>query len=98
MVLKRHAVVGDVRGKGLLIGVELVADKEARTPVTQASVQFVVDFCKARGVIVGRSAGGSRYGNTIVFSPPLIITRGECERLVETLGQAVAALESRGAV
>ena len=43
-------------------------------------------------MIVGRSGGGSRYGNTIVFSPPLVITRAECDRLVQTLDRALAAL------
>jgi adenosylmethionine-8-amino-7-oxononanoate aminotransferase len=94
--LLSHAHVGDVRGKGLLIGVELVADKAAKEPVPPASVQFVVDFCKEHGVIVGRSGGGRRYSNTIVLSPPLIITRGECDRIVEVLGKAVAALAARG--
>jgi adenosylmethionine-8-amino-7-oxononanoate aminotransferase len=93
--LMRHAHIGDVRGKGLLIGVELVADKISREPVAAASVQFVVDFCKDHGVIVGRSGGGRRYSNTIVFSPPLIITRGECERIVDVLGRAMAALEAK---
>jgi taurine-pyruvate aminotransferase len=41
-------------------------------------------------VIVGRGGGGRRYGNTIVLSPPLVITRAECERLVDTLDKAIA--------
>ena len=93
--LKQHGIVGDVRGKGLLLGVELVQDKMSREPVPSASVQFVVDFCRDNGVIVGRSGGGRRYSNTIVFSPPLIITRGECDRLVEVMGRAITALEAR---
>jgi 4-aminobutyrate aminotransferase-like enzyme len=55
-----------------------------------ALVQGVVDFCKANGVIVGRSGGGSRHSNTIVFSPPLVITRSECDTLIEVMDKALA--------
>lgn len=94
-VLKARRHVGDLRGKGLLIGVELVVDKASKEPVNSPGIQFVVDFCKKEGVIVGRSGGGRRYSNTITLSPPLVITRSECDRLVEVLDRAVAALEAR---
>ena len=92
--LAGHAAVGDVRGKGLLIGVELVKDRVAREPLDAAQITAIVDFCKERGLIVGRSGGGRRYGNTITLCPPLVITRAECDRIVDTLGQAIAALET----
>jgi taurine-pyruvate aminotransferase len=41
-------------------------------------------------VIVGRSGGGARHSNTIVLSPPLIITRSECDTLIEVLDKALA--------
>jgi taurine-pyruvate aminotransferase len=50
----------------------------------------VLSFCRANGVIVGRSGGGARHSNTIVLSPPLIITRGECDTLIEVLDRALA--------
>jgi adenosylmethionine-8-amino-7-oxononanoate aminotransferase len=90
--LMRHPIVGDVRGKGLLIGVELVKDRTTKEQVSPATMTAVVDYCREQGVIVGRSGGGSRHGNTIVFSPPLVITRAECDRLVETLDRALTAL------
>src|SRR5208337_2264319 len=90
--LTRHAIVGDVRGKGLLIGVELVKDRTTKEPADPATVTAVVDHCRDHGVIVGRSGGGRRHGGTIVFSPPLVITRAECDRLVETLDRALTAL------
>jgi adenosylmethionine-8-amino-7-oxononanoate aminotransferase len=90
--LMRHKIVGDVRGKGLLLGIELVKDRITREPVDAATITSIVDFCRSNGVIVGRSGGGRRYGNTIVFSPPLVITRPECDRIVETLDRALAAL------
>jgi adenosylmethionine-8-amino-7-oxononanoate aminotransferase len=89
--LMRHKIVGDVRGKGLLLGIELVKDRVSKEPVDAATVTAIVDFCRDHGVIVGRSGGGRRYGNTIVFSPPLVITRAECDRIVETLDRALTA-------
>jgi adenosylmethionine-8-amino-7-oxononanoate aminotransferase len=90
--LTRHARVGDVRGKGLLIGIELVKDRAGREPVDASVITSVVDFCREQGVIVGRAGGGRRFGNVIVLSPPLVITRAECDRLVDTLDRALAAL------
>ena len=90
--LMRHKIVGDVRGKGLLLGMELVKDRTAKEPVDAATITAIVDFCRDNGVLVGRAGGGRRYGNTIVFSPPLVITRAECDRIVETLDRALSAL------
>jgi taurine-pyruvate aminotransferase len=76
----------------LLIGVELVKDRATKEQADPATVAAVVDYCKSQGVIVGRSGGGRRHSNTIVFSPPLVITRAECDRLVETLDRALTSL------
>jgi taurine-pyruvate aminotransferase len=85
-------VVGDVRGKGLLLGVELVEDKAERTPFGTARMLKVIRSCLDRGVIVGRSAGaGAGLGNCITLSPPLVLTRGEADRIVETLGEVLRA-------
>ena len=92
--LATHPAVGDVRGKGLLIGVELVKDRAAKEPLNAAQITAIVDFCKERGLIVGRSGGGRRYGNTITLCPPLVITRAECDRIVDTLDQAIATLDT----
>jgi adenosylmethionine-8-amino-7-oxononanoate aminotransferase len=88
--LWKHGITGDVRGKGLLIGIELVTDRESKVQLDGALVAGVVDHCKANGVIVGRSGGGSRHSNTIVLSPPLVITKTECDTLVEALDRALA--------
>lgn len=86
-------VVGDVRGKGLLLGVELVEDKSSRTPLAGAKMAGVVKACLDRGVIVGRAAGtGAGLGNTITLSPPLVLTRTEAERIVMTLADVLIQL------
>jgi taurine-pyruvate aminotransferase len=91
--LLSHKAVGDVRGKGLLIGVELVKDRATKEQLDPAQFAAVIDFCRDRGVIVGRSGGGRRYGTTIALCPPLVITRGECDRIVDTIGRALSALD-----
>ena len=92
--LMRHPVVGDVRGKGLLAGVELVQSRDTKEPLEPRRMEVVIDFCRDNGVIVGRSGGGRRYSNTITLCPPLVITRGEIDRIIDTLDRAVAAMPS----
>jgi taurine-pyruvate aminotransferase len=90
--LMRHQVVGDVRGKGLLLGVELVKDRGTKEPVGPEQLAAVIDFCRDNGVLVGRGGGGRHFGTTITLSPPLVITRSECDRIVETLDRALTTL------
>jgi taurine-pyruvate aminotransferase len=92
-LMKKHKVVGDVRGKGLLIGVELVKDRTSKEPVSPHAITAIVEFCRDNGLLVGRAVGGRRYGNTITMSPPLVITRPECDRIVETLDRALSTVD-----
>ena len=93
--LLKHANVGDVRGKGLLLGVELVKDKKSKQQASSASVGAMVAFARKNGVIIGRSGGGSQYSNTLTFSPPLVITRAEIDRVVDMLDRGLAELGSQ---
>jgi 4-aminobutyrate aminotransferase-like enzyme len=92
-LMNKHKVVGDVRGKGLLIGVELVKDRTSKEPVGPQAITAIVEFCRDNGLLVGRAVGGRRYGNTITMSPPLVITRPECDRIVETLDRALSTVD-----
>jgi adenosylmethionine-8-amino-7-oxononanoate aminotransferase len=91
--LTRHQIVGDVRGKGLLLGLELVKDRNTKEPLGPPQITSIVDFCRDDGLLVGRGGGGRRYGNTITLSPPLVITRAECDRIVDTLDRALGTLD-----
>jgi taurine-pyruvate aminotransferase len=86
-------IVGDVRGKGLLIGIELVKDRNTKEQLDPAQLASVVDFCRDNRLIVGRGGGGRRFGTTITLCPPLVITRTECDRIVDTLRRALQALD-----
>jgi len=90
--LRRHPWVGDVRGKGLLAGVELVKDRQSKEPISAPHMQAMADSCRESGVIVGRSAGGRRYSNTVTMAPPLVITRSEIDRIVDVLDRAIGRL------
>jgi adenosylmethionine-8-amino-7-oxononanoate aminotransferase len=90
--LSRHPCVGDVRGKGLLAGVELVKDRRTKEAVPADRIKGVVDYARRHGVIVGRSGGGRHLGSTIVLSPPLVITRAEIDRVVAVLDGAITEL------
>ncbi len=91
--LMRHQIVGDVRGKGLLLGVELVKDRTSKQPVGPAQITKLVEFCRDNGLLVGRGGGGRNYGNTITLSPPLVITSTECDRIVEILDRGLSTLD-----
>jgi len=87
--LMRHRWVGDVRGKGLYAGVELVTDRASKEVMPQAQIKRIVERCQERGVIIGRSGGGRHLGNTLVLAPPLILTRAEIDRIVSVLDQTI---------
>lgn len=86
----RHDAIGDVRGRGLLIGVELVSDREAKTPDGPLANSVVNDL-RERGVLVGRCG---KHDNTLKIRPPLVFTNENADLLVaaleETLGAAVS--------
>jgi adenosylmethionine-8-amino-7-oxononanoate aminotransferase len=85
----RHRWIGDVRGKGLYAGVELVTDRATKAVVPAAQIKQIVERCQERGVIVGRSGGGRHLGNTIILAPPLVLTRPEIDRIVTVLDQTI---------
>jgi 4-aminobutyrate aminotransferase len=83
---ERHDIVGDVRGKGLMLGIEMVRDPESKEPGPDLAGR-VLEGAKDRGLLIGK---GGLYGNVIRLSPPLVITEEEAARAVETIEAAVA--------
>ena len=86
----KHAVIGDVRGKGLFCGAELVSDRDTREPVDEKKVQAVVGNCMAQGLIIGatnRSVPGKN--NTLCFSPALISTADDIDAITAGVDEAL---------
>ena len=87
---EKHPVIGDVRGKGLFCGAELVADRATKEPADEKKVQAVVADCMAQGVIIGatnRSLPG--FNNSLCFSPALIATKDDINHITEAVDQAL---------
>ena len=87
---EKHAVVGDVRGKGLFAGAELVADRATKEPAHEKTVQAVVADCMAQGFVIGatnRSVPG--FNNTLCLSPALIATPDDIDALTDAIDAAL---------
>jgi 4-aminobutyrate aminotransferase-like enzyme len=87
-MMNRHPMIGDVRGRGLLLGMELVKDRKTKEFASAEAARFM-DLCKDRGVLLGK--GGLR-GNVIRIAPPLTINAAEVDQLLEVMDQALAEL------
>jgi 2,2-dialkylglycine decarboxylase (pyruvate) len=86
---ERHEQVGDVRGRGLLVGLELVEDRDSRTPA-DALGRAVTDECLERGLSMNIVRAGSS-ANCFRIAPPLTVTEGEIDTAVEILDAALQA-------
>ena len=89
-LMDKHKVIGDVRGKGLFLGAELVADRETKAPVSEKQMAQVSAECGAQGVIIGmsnRSVPG--LNNVLCFSPALIVTADDIDRITEAVDVAL---------
>ena len=82
-MMDRHPRIGDVRGRGLLMGVELVADRDTREPAAEAAEE-VFYRCLERGLSFKVS-----MGNVLTLSPPLTIERDDLERALDILDRSL---------
>jgi 4-aminobutyrate aminotransferase-like enzyme len=92
---EKHALIGEVRGMGLMQALELVEDRETKQPAAKET-NAVLEECRKAGLLVGK---GGLYGNVIRMSPPLNITKADVDEACRMLDKAFAAVEeSRMAV
>jgi alanine-glyoxylate transaminase/(R)-3-amino-2-methylpropionate-pyruvate transaminase len=84
----KYKLIGDVRGKGLLLGVELVKDRQSKEPAREESAQ-VMEKCKEMGLLVGK---GGLWGQTIRFSPPMCLKEHDADFLIDVLDCALETL------
>jgi 4-aminobutyrate aminotransferase len=83
---EKHPAIGEVRGMGLMQGVELVNDRQSKEPAPEKAAA-VMEGARARGLIVGK---GGFYGNVLRISPPMIVTVDDAEQAAGVLDQAFA--------
>ncbi|MCI0337461.1 MAG: acetyl ornithine aminotransferase family protein [Acidobacteria bacterium] len=86
-LMDKHQIIGDVRGKGLMIGIELVKDRATKEPHPDALLRVEIE-CFHRGLII-QGAGTS----TIRLSPPLLIDQEQCDFAIKTLDEALSVVE-----
>ncbi|MFJ7920668.1 aspartate aminotransferase family protein [Lysinibacillus fusiformis] len=91
--LQDHPNVGDVRGKGLLIGIELVVDKISKEPLPVEKVNAVIAACKEQGVIIGKNgATVAGFNNVLTLSPPLNIIQEDLQRILDVVVESIRKL------
>ncbi len=83
----KHALIGEVRGMGLLLGVELVRDRRTKEPAARET-NALLARCRDQRVLVGK---GGLYGNVIRISPPMNIGQGDVEEFIRRFDAALAA-------
>ena len=84
---QKHALIGDVRGKGLLLGIELVRDRGTKEPAKVECAQ-VLENARERGLLLGK---GGLWGQTVRFAPPMCITQGDADFLLDVLDRSLGA-------
>lgn len=88
-MMKTHRLIGDVRGRGLLNGIELVKDRTTKEAAS-AEAAALLEFCREKGLLLGK---GSLLGNVIRMAPPLSITRPQCDQILKTLDEGLTQIE-----
>lgn len=81
----KHKLIGEVRGKGLMIGIELVRDHASKTPASDEGKK-IREICLENGVLLGF---GGIYANVLRIQPPLVISQGQMENVVKVLDLAL---------
>ena len=84
----KHTLIGDVRGRGLMIGVELVKDRQTKEPA-KAECARVLELAREMGLLIGK---GGLWGQTIRIKPPFCLTLADADFLLEVLDAAFTKL------
>ena len=96
-IADRTSIIGDVRGKGLLLAVELVAQKAGKTmiPARYRAVYRLLEIGIRHGLLLyTRKTAGGRYGEWVMVTPPLTISRDEADELLELFERSIRDLEA----
>jgi alanine-glyoxylate transaminase / (R)-3-amino-2-methylpropionate-pyruvate transaminase len=87
---QKHTLIGDVRGLGLMIGVELVTDRKTKEPA-KAQAAGVLEACKERGLLIGK---GGLFGNVLRIKPPMCVTIDDANFIVDCLDEVLEGIHA----
>jgi 4-aminobutyrate aminotransferase-like enzyme len=93
----KSAILGDVRGKGLLMAIEIVANQETKAilPAKCQAVYRLIELGIERGLLLySRRTADGKYGEWLMVSPPLIVTAAEVDEIVSLIGATLGAYEA----
>jgi alanine-glyoxylate transaminase/(R)-3-amino-2-methylpropionate-pyruvate transaminase len=85
---QKHKYIGDVRGKGLMLGIEMVTDRKTKEPA-KAECQAVLETARELGLLIGK---GGLWGQTIRFAPPMCVNEADANFLLDVFDTAFSAL------
>jgi alanine-glyoxylate transaminase/(R)-3-amino-2-methylpropionate-pyruvate transaminase len=88
-LMGKHRLIGDVRGMGLMLGVELVRDRATKEPARTETLQ-VLEEARAMGMLIGK---GGIDGNVLRIKPPMCITAADADFALDVLDRALTAAE-----
>lgn len=89
-----HPMVGEVRGRGLFVGIEMVEDKKTKVPAKESVLAKIVGDVKAQGVIMGRMGRSlPNMNNVLTLAPALIVTKAQIDQIVGAIGKALGNLK-----
>ena len=85
---EKYPLIGEVRGLGLMQGIEMVADRATKEPAPKAVNQFMQET-RDRGLLIGK---GGLYGNVVRIAPPMTVDEEQIDRALEIFDHALAAV------
>jgi alanine-glyoxylate transaminase / (R)-3-amino-2-methylpropionate-pyruvate transaminase len=85
---EKHSLIGDVRGLGLMLGVELVKDRTTKEPAREECAE-VFERCKELGLLIGK---GGLWGNTLRIKPPMCLNEADAAFLLDVLDEALSSV------
>ncbi|MDV6032139.1 MAG: aspartate aminotransferase family protein [Phycisphaera sp. RhM] len=89
---EKHSLIGDVRGMGLMLGVELVKDRTSKEPASAEAAELM-EQTKRRGLILGK---GGLFGNTMRIKPPMCISKDDAQFMLATIDECLTEMSTVG--
>ncbi|OQZ05917.1 MAG: hypothetical protein B6D36_07685 [Planctomycetes bacterium UTPLA1] len=89
-LMDKHKLIGEVRGLGLMLGVEMVKDRQTKEPASAEAAQ-ILEEARTRGLLLGK---GGLYGKTLRIKPPMCISEADADFMVAVIDEALGAIRT----